>query len=196
MKKVLSITIVTAIICGAYGVLQLNPNKNTSDAEATYQTSPTVAITPSVNNNSSRVVNVDADYSDGVTTIDDLKKNADLIVYGQVTSQIQYSDSAVQSTINVNKHRKGIAPEVIKVFQLGVVGSDDVLSPGQSYLLFLGKQTDDQADTFFIKGGTQGQIQIDQNKLYFKDALMKKDYDRKFVSSTGQAASFDSWLNK
>ena len=119
---------------------------------------------------SADVTAVTATYMDGSATIAEMAASSKLIAVVQVTSRAQYSPAAVAVTATVTRVIKGEAPkEEIVIFQLGNLGfiqqmrqvsrlSDgmDGLLNEREYLLFLGKQDDGQAHTFFIRAGTQG----------------------------------------
>jgi hypothetical protein len=137
---------------------------------------------------------IEVDYADMVTTIDDLRNNSDLIVYGRVISHEQFSDYAVTSTVAVTKVKRGEVPdsETITVFQIGTLYSSEVLTINKPYLLFLGKQSDDQDDSYFIKGGLLGIAEVDHNQLFFYDKIIRKDYDHKF----SKVNTFDAWLQE
>ncbi|GEM_PF-4279740 len=116
-----------------------------------------------------------ADYQDYSDSLEDMKDIAVLIVRASVTGQLQYSDMSVQSTLAVSETWKGDTFNQIRVYQFGTIGGEKVLSPDKEYILFLGKQTDGEKDTFFINGGEQGIIIIDNGIINPIDSVIKKD---------------------
>lgn len=89
--------------------------------------------------------------------VGELVHNSDLIVVAAVSDQSQFSPVAVSTALTVEKAIKGTLPEEpVTVFQLGALGDAGILQKGMRYVLFLGKQTDSEPNTFFVKGGHEG----------------------------------------
>lgn len=200
MKNLLIVTIAATLVGGssvAYVSLHRQPEQRSEHAAAAVQLScPDVAPAHTVNTPEDHAIGVD--YADGVKTITELKAVSDLIVYACAAAQVQVSEYAVQTTMEVYQTRKGDSVGTISVNQMGSIGASGVLKPGQAYLLFLGKQTDDEPETYFIKGGMQGLAQLYPDGLAFRDPIMQQDYATRFIAdaSSKPSSDFDSWLSE
>ncbi len=184
MKKTKFTFATGLIILSIISVLSYNAifNKTESEAEikndnVAYSDIETISSEELKNIGKDFSGEIEADYQDYSDSLEDMKDIAVLIVRATVTEQIQYSDMSVQSRVEVSKTLKGDSFDQIRIYQLGTIGEDNVLSPDKEYLLFLGKQTDGEKDTFFINGGEQGIIAIDNNKIDPVDPVIKKDLE-------------------
>ncbi len=127
-------------------------------------------------NNKASGNKIDALYSDGAVSINEMKKNSDLIVVGKVISKEQVSEFSVRSTVSVEKAYKGKSTDEIYVLEMA---GDSLLNVGEEFILFLGVQGDNKENKYFIKGGIQGAFKKDSNnKLKITDNIMRADFDK------------------
>ncbi|WP_127531782.1 hypothetical protein [Paenibacillus kobensis] len=141
----------------------------------------------------SEVSFVDGLYVDGATNIMDLKKNAELIILGTAISQELPSKIAVATKVKVTKTLKGKQQDEIIIYQFN---GEEVLIPGEEYYLFLGKQTDGQENSFFIKGGFQGLFDK-SDRIQSRDGVinesMKELYKEK-AAGESDTEFFERWI--
>lgn len=104
-------------------------------------------------------------YGDRASSLDEMAKQSSLIVVAKVIDQSAASTVATANRLQVMRTIAGKTFEEITVYQIGQPGEEDLLTVGDTYFLFLGKQTDGKEDTFYIKGGHQGQFSASQGKL-------------------------------
>ncbi|MBS3982239.1 MAG: hypothetical protein KGZ41_00405 [Dethiobacter sp.] len=115
---------------------------------------------------------ISATYTDITDTIKEMTADSELIAMVRLVSRRQYSPIAVASTATVNKVIKGnYTDDEIVVFQIGSLGGsqEELLNVDREYLLFLGKQDDEQPNTFYIKGGVQGMFYAEGNRIVAHD---------------------------
>jgi len=143
---------------------------------------------------------IDAIYSDGYKSLDDLIINSDLVVQCTIKDQ-QYHKSgfSIISTLNVVKIASGdvnVAKADIDVLQ---IKGDNELKPNKEYILFLGKQ-DQVSNQYYIVGyGTQGIFVIDNNQITPVDEIMISEYSNlsltKNLSSSKSNGTVDNFIN-
>lgn len=144
----------------------------------------------------SEVVSVDGNILDYSDSLKEMKQNSDIIVVGKVISQEQFSHISVKSTVSVSEKLKGkdIASN-ISIFQLGNLSDPtELLQPNKEYTLFLGKQSDDKSDTYYIKGAHQGAFLHDNGKLVNPDKVMKDEL-KKMVDTSKSIKEYDVLRN-
>ncbi|REE86415.1 hypothetical protein A8990_11023 [Paenibacillus taihuensis] len=135
-------------------------------------------------------------FSDGVLDIKDLKRSADLIVFGAAVSEQASSDVGVATTFKVTKSFKGKSPEEIIIYQLK---DGNELVSGEGYYLFLRKQTDDQENTYYISGGIQGLFDKKDQKVSAREHLMRssmKELIKGKAAGTSDVEFFEGWINQ
>ncbi len=144
----------------------------------------------------SEVVSIDGDVLDYSGSLKEMKQNSDIIVVGKVTSQEQFSHVSVKSTVSVSEKLKGkdIASN-ITIFQLGNLSEPtELLQLNKEYTLFLGKQSDDKPDTYYIKGAHQGAFLHDNGKLVNPDKVMKDEL-KKMVDTSKSTKEYEVLRN-
>jgi len=129
-----------------------------------------------------------------------MKDSAYVIAVGEVVSQHEPSRVAVGSVIQINKVYKGNPQEEIIVTQVGQINEETVLEQGKTYLLFLGDQ--EVENTYYVKGGEQGIILIDNEVLKPQDYIMKEDLNKRFNEevtfniNAKSTSEFEKWLSE
>jgi hypothetical protein len=141
----------------------------------------------------------DASYNDYSDSLKVLKKASDAIVVGKLISYNSLQLGVV-SEVAVSNTLKGEKIDKIKIYQMGKVNDDgtisgDVLELGKEYILFLGKQEDDQKDTFYVKGGMQGAFLNDGGKLNNKDNTMKEEINKLIKNNKSESESLLDFIN-
>jgi len=125
--------------------------------------------------NLGRITDINASYGDGSSTIKDMKSKAKQIVTGYVVSQEQFSEVSVMSILKVNETYRGKKLDELEIYQLGILGEEDVLVPDKEYILFLGLQGTEKENKFYIIGGQQGIFVKCGETIEAADTVMKKD---------------------
>ncbi|RKP47873.1 hypothetical protein D7Z26_21905 [Cohnella endophytica] len=135
-------------------------------------------------------------HAEGFWDIQDLKKNAALIVNGTVISQAGASDVGVAIKFKVTKTFKGKELREIIIYESK---SEAVLTTGEQYYLFLGRQSDDQENLFYVKGGIQGIFVIRENKVSAREHLMRNsmnDLLKEKEKGTSDVEFFEDWIQQ
>ncbi|MCF2943841.1 hypothetical protein [Paenibacillus tarimensis] len=145
-------------------------------------------------------------FADSSSSLKELKNNSDLIVHGTIVSQEKPNNMVVISTVQVIEQWKGKESykEVI-IHQL----NKQVLEMGEEYYLFLGKQMDENNNSFYIKGGHQGRFSVlngnlinEHNPLFQEElkkelaALEKLKLDTNDSNKPEQTALLEHWLDQ
>lgn len=181
MKKRNLIIISSAIVLviSIIGLMQTFDNKKIADVNKPVDAKKPVVETVTLENAKlGKNIKVQADYADYSGSLEDMKNKAVIVVEATVAGQMQYSDMSVLSTLDIEKSFKGKKFDKVRLFQLGNIGDANVLNVGQKYILFLGKQTDGEEDTFFVTGGEQGIVNITGNIINAKDPVMRKELSK------------------
>ncbi|NTV91088.1 MAG: hypothetical protein HGA22_12130 [Clostridiales bacterium] len=114
-----------------------------------------------------------SDYHENMAAV---IEEADLIILGKVDRNECYSNISVISAVKVSETIKGPIFNEVIIFQLGGSTLDEeILKEGKEYLLLLGKQTDEKENTFYLKGGCQGDLLIADGKVIAGDSVMSGD---------------------
>jgi len=135
-------------------------------------------------------------YADRVWDIPEMKKNAALIVNGTVVSQAGASDVGVAVKFKVTRTFKGKELSEIIIYELR---SDALLTTGEQYYLFLGRQSDDQENLFYIKGGIQGIFVKKDQKISAIEYLMRNsmsDLFKEKAEGTSDTEFFEGWIQQ
>ncbi|MCD9020572.1 hypothetical protein [Cohnella silvisoli] len=118
------------------------------------------------------VMAVDGIYGDISRSLQEMQENSDTIVYGTVLSQEHPNDMVVLSNVEVIKQWKGeVTHQTVIIHQF----ASDALEVGKNYYLYLGKQGGAKENSYFIKGGHQGDILVDNGKLVSHDSTIKDE---------------------
>ncbi|MBJ6360937.1 hypothetical protein ACFOQM_06435 [Paenibacillus sp. GCM10012307] len=110
--------------------------------------------------------------SDTSQSIEEMSIKSDLIIKGRVVSQEQFSSIVTHSTIEIIEQWKGNSDtETVIVYQL----SDETLELDKQYILFLGKQEEEKENSYYIKGGHQGDLLIDNGDLISHSSIISNE---------------------
>ncbi|GEM_PF-6207501 len=137
---------------------------------------------------------IDATYGDYSDSLEEMRKNADVILIGKPVSVFEQREYGVISNVEVEETLKGQSFEKIRLYQIGRVDEEmksvgDVLEFGQTYVLFLGKQEDGEPDTYYVKAGWQGAfLQHSDGTLSNKDSTMSKELTALQRAKSGKKA--------
>lgn len=116
------------------------------------------------------VERVDVQVMDWSVDFTNLVDAADLIIEGQVVGQEPFGVVAVANKVKISDTLKGKASGTIRVIEPGTLLS---LQLEKTYVLFLKKQGDGQADTYYVSGLVQGIFFEDEKgRMNAKDAEM------------------------
>lgn len=99
--------------------------------------------------------------SDGVDSFAELLETAELIVMGTVVSVTEPSPTTETATVRIDATYRAYGDAALPELRLYQLKAGHTVSVGQTYLLFLKKQTEDAADTFYSIGGGQGTLLYD-----------------------------------
>jgi len=137
---------------------------------------------------------INATYGDYSASLEEMRKNADVILIGKPVSVFEQREYGVISNVEVKETLKGQSFEKIRLYQIGRVDEEvksvgDVLEFGQTYVLFLGKQEDGEPDTYYVKAGWQGAfLQHADGSLSNKDSTMSEELTALQRANSGKKA--------
>lgn len=175
LKKGLIVLLVGSMaICGAVA-LSWDRTLATASPQIPRDLPPTQTL--KIDSNVSSGDFVGATYIKDWSTIDEMAQNADAVVVAKVGDQSQFNAFAVTSQLEVLLTIKGNITGKPVLTQLGKLGgrSDELLSPGKTYFLFLGKQGDGSPEnTWHILSGIQGKFEQQNGKLHGVGKFVKE----------------------
>lgn len=127
-------------------------------------------------------------------SLNEIKKESDLIIIGQPVSIAETGLYGVVSNIKVISTLKGKKFDTIKIYQNGSVKNNviegDILEFGKNYLLFLIKAEDGRPDTFGVMGGTQGEFRIEPDgRLANRHSWIREEVEKWKASKNGKKES-------
>jgi len=156
MDKKLKYLLVIFVLLTGVMILQNSHNKNTDYINA-------VASDEAIN--FGNISSVEAIYYDSSSTLNEMKKNSELIVQGITKDTQQFSEIAVISELvitDVTKGNKKLGDKIL-VRQIGKVDDDNVLKRDNEYILFLKPNSYDES--YYISGGFDGFFTVNDNKV-------------------------------
>lgn len=137
----------------------------------------------------------DASYSDGVSSLLELKAKSYAIIKAKVISQEHFSSFTTLSHLEVIEIFSGNVQKDIVLYQLGRLEyDDDVLSDGE-YVLFLGKQESDlyKDNAYYIISGTEGIFKIENQNIVYKGNQLRKEFDKNNFDNLN---TFIEWISR
>ncbi len=170
MKKNFIIILVPILIFSVLGFLYTVSSSNKTEQSNLVTSSETVKIVELDQLDKSGTISATVV---GYNSLKEMKEKADLIIAGRVIKVEKVSEFSYGSTIDIERTLKGKKISNILIYELA---DNNVLEENKEYILFLGKQNDDKANTYFVLGATQGAFIKDKdNTIYNNDKIMTED---------------------